>query len=300
MRWCGSAALLIVVVVAAAACGGADRPKLVVVPGRPGHLIEIDGRHLYFQCSGSGTPTVLLEAGYGGDHDNWGVVEPEIARTTRVCAYDRAGLGLSAAEQPPRRGPFDQLDDLDRILDGGRIEPPYVVVGHSYGGVLAWLFVRRHPDDVAGLLLVDASHPQQVKRFRAALPASLPAAPDEVSPENVPLADALEDAGEVGAIGDTRLVVITAGQVDATDLPPRLVARVKRIWRQLQDDYASRSTDSVHVIARYSPHFIQSYAGQPELVVAAVRELTRAAREGRPLRACRTLFHKPGAECVSG
>jgi pimeloyl-ACP methyl ester carboxylesterase len=215
-----------------------------------------------------------------------------------VCAYDRAGLGLSAGEHPRRRSPSDQLDDLDDLLADAGIEPPYVVVGHSYGGLLAWLFVRRHEDDVEGLVLLDSSHPQQLKRFRRVLPRPQPARAEEVSPENVRFSDALREAGDLGSLGDTPLVVITAGQQDPTDLPKRVAARLDHIWFALQNDYASRSTDSVHVIARYSPHAIQTNLGQPALVVRGIREVVAAAREHRPLHECRRVFRPPGARCV--
>jgi pimeloyl-ACP methyl ester carboxylesterase len=293
-------AAAVLVLMTCSACGGSEKPELIVVPGEPGHLIEINGERLYFECFGAGEPTVLLEAGYGGDHRAWDEVEPEIARTTRVCDYDRAGLGLSGGEQPKRRGPSDQLDDLDDLLDGAGIDPPYVVVGHSYGGVLAWLFTRRHRDDVDGLVLVDASHPQQEERFRAAIPLPRPTQPEELSPENVVFSQAMREAGDLGSIGHLRLIVITAGEHAAGDLPPRLAARAGRVWRSLQDDYARRSSDSVHVIARYSPHAIQSNLGQPDLVVRAIREVVSAARAGRPLRGCRRLFRPPGAACVGG
>jgi pimeloyl-ACP methyl ester carboxylesterase len=289
---------LFLILVSVSACGGAAQPKLTAVPGKPGQLVELNGQHLYFECFGSGEPTVLLEAGYGGDHTSWDVIEPALAKTTRTCSYDRAGLGLSSAEQPKPRGPFDQLDDLDDLLKAVDIDPPYVVVGHSYGGILAWFFVRRHSDDVDGLLLLDSSHPRQVKRFRTLIPKRRPA--PEVSPENVDFEKAAAVVGDPGSLGEVRLIVMTAGQKEESELSARLAQRASRIWRELQDDYATRSTDSIHVIARYSPHFIQSNLGQPDLVVRAIRELVSAARADRPLPPCRELFRSPGAFCVSG
>jgi pimeloyl-ACP methyl ester carboxylesterase len=288
------------IILCTAACGGRARPELLPVPGEPGHLIEVNGHRLYFECLGTGKPTVLLEAGYGGDQRSWDAIEPELAKTTHTCEYDRFGLGLSSAEQPKRRGPFDQLEDLGDLLDGAGIDPPYIVVGHSYGGILAWFFTRRHLDSVDGLLLLDSSHPWQTKRFRAVLPKSVLAEPEQVSPENVRFSDAIDEVGEPGSIEDTRLIVMTAGQAEESDLPKQLVARLGRIWGELQGDYASRSSDSVRVIARYSGHFIQSNLGQPDLVVRAIRELVSAARADRPLRDCHRVFRPPGAACASG
>ena len=292
-------AAAVFLLVACATCGGAERPKAIPVPGNPGHLFEINGHRLYIECLGAGTPTVIFEAGYGGDHHAWDAVEPEVARATRVCAYDRAGLGLSAGEHPKRRGPFEQEDDLDDLLDAASIAPPYVIVGHSYGGILAWLFARRHHDDVEGLVLLDASHPRQVERFRAVLPADAPAEPEEVSPENVKFSEAAHAAADLGSLGDTRLVVVTAGQED-DGMPARIAARLQRVWLSLQDDYARRSSDTVHVVARYSGHFIQSNLGQPDLVVRAIREVVLAARARRPLRPCRELFRPPAGRCLGG
>jgi pimeloyl-ACP methyl ester carboxylesterase len=289
-------AALFLVLLAGSACGGAGEPKQSAVAGSPGRLIEVNGLHLYFECFGSGAPTVLLEAGYGVDHHSWDEIERAVGKTTRTCAYDRAGLGLSSVETPKRRGPFDQLDDLDDLLTSADIDPPYVVVGHSYGGILAWFFVRRHRDDVDGLLLLDAAHPQQVKRFRAAFPAR--SQTTVVSPENVDVEKAAAAVGDPGSLEQTRLIVMTAGKHAAADLSERLAYRARRIWRELQDDYAARSSDSVHVIASDSPHFIQSNLGQPQLVVQAIRELVSAARADRPLRPCRHVFRPPGALCV--
>ena len=304
--------VLVFVLLSCSACGGPQAPKLLTVVGEPGHLIEVNGHLLYFQCLGVGEPTVILEAGYGGDSRAWDVVEPDLTKTTRVCSYDRAGLGLSAGEKPKPRSASDQLDDLEDLLGSAGIDPPYVVVGHSYGGVLGWQFARQHEEDVVGLVLLDSSHPGQTERFRAALPPPAPDEGEEVrqlrhslfqddepGPENVVFARALREVGDPGSLGETRLIVITAGQEDPSGLPGRIATRLRRAWFALQNDYARRSTDSVHVTAQYSPHFIQGNLGQPELVVKAIREVVLAARDGRQLQECPTLFQPPGAKCLS-
>jgi pimeloyl-ACP methyl ester carboxylesterase len=313
MKW-WLAWTLFCVLLSCAACGGHDQPKVLNVPGEPGHLYEVNGHHVYMQCAGYGAPAVILEAGYGSDHRVWNLVEPKIERTTRLCSYDRAGLGLSSAEHPKPRDASDQVADLEHLLDLAGIDPPYVVVGHSYGGVLAWLFSRRHRGEVQGLVLLDSSHPDQTKRFRAALPPARKNESEEVrqlrdalsgrkqveTPENVDFNGAMEEAGDLGSLGTTRLVVITAGQQeDQGSLPRTIAIRLRSTWLALQDDYARRSTDSLHVLARYSPHFIQSNLGQPGLVVKAVREVVLAARSGRRLHECPALFRPPGAKCLA-
>ena len=100
-------------------------------------------------CVGSGSPTVVLEAGFGADTFTWRDVQPQLGRTTRTCAYDRAGTGNSVAP-PGVRDARDEIADLRQLLARARIDPPYVLVGHSYGGVLARVFAHLHPTETAG------------------------------------------------------------------------------------------------------------------------------------------------------
>ena len=131
----------------------------------PGRLVAIGGgRSLYLHCVGSGRPTVVLEAGFGGDSNNWSVVHPRLGRITRTCAYDRAGLGNSVA-LPGVHDASAEIADLQRLLSAAHLPPPYVLVGHSYGGLLMRLFARAHPHQTAGVVLVDAMGRNQDPRF---------------------------------------------------------------------------------------------------------------------------------------
>lgn len=137
-----------------AACGssgaGAADPD-----GRPGRLVTLsDGRHLNIRCSGSGSPTVLLESGWGGNSGAWYKVRPAVAWLTRVCSYDRAGYGFSDPGPLPRDGAA-VARDLDEALTAAKLRGPYIVVGHSAGGMYARLFAARRPQDVQGLVLLD-------------------------------------------------------------------------------------------------------------------------------------------------
>jgi pimeloyl-ACP methyl ester carboxylesterase len=133
-----------------------------------GLMVDVGGRKMHIDCRGSGSPTVLLEAGLDiNGAAAWTTVHDELARTTRVCAYDRAGIMWS----DPKPGPHDgdgAADDLHRTLAGAGISGPIVLVGHSLGGPLAMSFVRKYGGDVAGLVFVDTSHPDQLERFKAA------------------------------------------------------------------------------------------------------------------------------------
>jgi pimeloyl-ACP methyl ester carboxylesterase len=128
-------------------------------------LIDIGGRRLRMVSAGSGAPVVILEAGAGGFSAVWGPVMRGVAKFTRVIAYDRAGLGRS--DPPPRGEPrtsANAVADLHALLHAARIEPPYVICGHSYGGFHARLYTSRYPAEVAGLVLVDADVEEEWSR----------------------------------------------------------------------------------------------------------------------------------------
>lgn len=139
----------------------------------PGRLVDVGGRRLQLDCRGAGSPTVVLESGldYLGSL-SWAAVHDSLARTTRVCAYSRAGIMWS----DPAPGPFDVdrvTRDLHTALAKDGESAPFVMVGHSLGGPLVLQFTKRYGPDVRGLVLVDASHPAQFRRFREATGKSL-------------------------------------------------------------------------------------------------------------------------------
>ncbi|CAN7330457.1 alpha/beta hydrolase [Phenylobacterium sp. LjRoot164] len=125
-----------------------------------------DGRKLNFRCAGTGAPTVLLEGGYAADSLGWGKVKAALAKSYRVCSYDRAGAGFSDAGPLPRDGAAIARD-LERGLTAARIDGPYIVVGHSAGALYMRLFSNRRPQDVVGMVLVDPSVEHQDRRFAA-------------------------------------------------------------------------------------------------------------------------------------
>ena len=139
----------------------------------PGRLVDIGGRRLQIDCRGSGSPTVVLESGLDNLGSlSWAAVHDSIARTTRVCAYSRAGMLWS----DPAPAPFDAhqvATDLHAALIASGERAPWVLVGHSLGGPYALLFTSAYPAEVEGLVLVDASHPAQLARFREAVGKSM-------------------------------------------------------------------------------------------------------------------------------
>ena len=154
----------------AVAPAGAPAQPLDVY-AQPQRLIEVaPGRRLHLRCEGDGSPTVVLTAGLGQWSLAWSPVQAEIARTTRVCAWDRAGFGFSDAS-PARQDIAETTADLARLLDAAGIEGPYVLVGHSAGGFESMRFAERYPERVAGMVLVDSTVPDQDRLTREAAPA---------------------------------------------------------------------------------------------------------------------------------
>ncbi|MGH8397012.1 MAG: alpha/beta hydrolase [Gammaproteobacteria bacterium] len=126
-------------------------------------LVEVEpGRRLNTYCTGSGSPTVVFDSGLGDDTGAWALVQPVIAAHTRACSYDRAGLGFSDPEQRPGTS-SNIVDDLHRLLSAASIKPPYILVGHSYGGMNVRLYADLHPDEVAGMVLVDPTEEDWVE-----------------------------------------------------------------------------------------------------------------------------------------
>jgi pimeloyl-ACP methyl ester carboxylesterase len=153
---------------------GAEAPSSVISDPAYTHaqrLVEIQpGRRLNLYCSGRGVPTVLFESGQGDSTRVWGLVQPSVARFTRACSYDRAGIGFSDASTRPRTS-ANIADDLERLIVSAHIALPLVLVGHSAGGMHMKLFADHHAADVAGMVFVDPSHEDLGRRLWAMDPA---------------------------------------------------------------------------------------------------------------------------------
>ena len=115
------------------------------------------------RCRGTGSPAVIFDAGLGDDTTSWALVQPSIAQTTRACSYDRAGLGFSDGSPAPSTA-ANNAQDLHALLRAARVEPPYVLVGHSTAGMYARVFADRHAEEVSGMVLVETSHEDQSVR----------------------------------------------------------------------------------------------------------------------------------------
>ncbi len=131
---------------------------------RAQQMVDVGGRRLNLFCMGSGSPTVVFEAGGGRPGWDWFQVQPEVARHTRACIYDRAGMGFSDPIARPATA-ANAAKDLGFLLKNGRVPGPYIVVANSYGGMVAQLFARRRQSDMAALVLLDAQHEDELARL---------------------------------------------------------------------------------------------------------------------------------------
>lgn len=274
-----------------------------------------DGRRLAFRCTGSGAPTVILEGGWAASSLGWTRVQRLVAPTNRVCSYDRAGLGASDPGPNPRDGTAIARD-LDEGLRAARIAAPFVMVGHSAGGLYVRAFADRRPADVVGMVLVDPSVEYQDKRLsavfgpgagsttgirdRTALCLAAAKANELPSPDPklikcdaaTPVAtwatevaelDSLwgatseEVAGGRSSYGALPLIVLTAGDTNATmPEPARRVA--DRVWAGLHQELAEHSTAGVRRTVMGTGHLIPK--DRPDAVADAITEVVKAGKGG--------------------
>jgi pimeloyl-ACP methyl ester carboxylesterase len=284
-----------------------DHPPTVAPPGADsgGRFDVGGGRRMYLECQGSGTPTVVLEAGWGGSSADWAGVLPELARITRTCAYDRAGLGASDPI-PGIHDAGDEVADLERLLVRAGIESPYVLVGHSYGGLVARVFAAAHPDRTGGMVLVDALGRDAWRRELAAWPKWFARKQRREFAKPVDDGNDLRETAALDArirsLGDTPLVVISAAHERAlyesigADPPPGVYRRGMRLWRAMQAELARLSRNRAHVVALRSDHFVQG--DQPGVVIDGVRAVVRAVRHRTPLPPCERLFTGADVRCM--
>ena len=284
---------------AAAARAQADIDPLVP----PGQLIDIGGYRLHIHCLGNGGPAVVFDAGLGGSSLDWIYVQERLQKDTRVCAYDRAGYGWSDPGPPPRTT-ARIVEELELLLKGANVTPPYILVGHSFGGYNMQYFTKAHPSAVAGLVLVDSSHPDQSERMPE-LPAR--AESDGYGAEMVTFFDpnvvfkyyrentwfavgrlmssrkAIQtqqrelfnfnisafEVKQLGNLPDVPLVVISHGQRVWPDNP--LGQAREREWQAMQQDLVHSVPRGSQITATGSGHLIQLQ--EPDLIANAIRRL---------------------------
>ena len=275
----------------------------------PGRLVDVGGYRLHINCVGTGSPTVVIEAGWGDWSATWSSrVQPEVAGTTRICTYDRAGLGWSEPGPLPRTSQ-QFVQELHTLLVNADIAGPYVLVGHSLGGLTVRLFAHEYPAEVAGVVLVDAMNPRPGTPVASVAPpqthasglsiATLPARIgvlrilaglfDLKSGLSSEMADAyvasyvtprsfqtyvLDENGGMGASLAQASAVTSLG-----DLPLIVLSRgldPDADWQRLQADLLHLSSQSEQRFADQSGHLVQ--LDQPEAAVGAIVAMVEQVR----------------------
>lgn len=139
------------------------------LPAAPGEMVDVGGYSLHLNCIGEGSPTVVMDAGHGDFSMSLASLQEQIAEFTRVCTFDRAGYGWSD-EGPDPRDSQQNVTELKALLENAGEEAPYILIGHSLGGINVILFAAENPDLVAGVMLLDSSHPDQMELLNADVP----------------------------------------------------------------------------------------------------------------------------------
>jgi pimeloyl-ACP methyl ester carboxylesterase len=239
-----------------------------------GRRLDLGGYRLRIDCSGQGSPAVILEAGLGYSGRTWRTVQPEIARLTRVCSYDRAGLGNSDPSPKARTGD-EIVEELRLLLEKAKVKGPYVLVGHSFGGLTARIHAARYPAEVAGIVLLDPVSEDQFPHFAEQMPESERASyfkhESGGNPEGVDVLRSAELARQSDT-GKVPLILVTA-QSEATTTVDQ---KKNESWLFLQTRLAEKLRSKRHLIAKPSGHFIQN--DHPDVVVGAVSELLSTIR----------------------
>ena len=267
-------------------------------PGRnspPGDIYLVGGHKMHIVCTGSGSPTIVLESGLGNDLFVWGKVQPVLSRTTRVCSYDRAGYGYSDALPIPRDA--DHIaTELHALLTQAKVAGPIVLMGHSMGGIYIRDYAARYPEEVAGLIFVDASTPLQghtssskpgkrsiqspaMLLTRLAFITNVPrlagtcswSRPDSDPPAWRLLAEGLchpqfhawmDESDSFDLSGEETIHTGPYGALPVLIFshdPARTMQSTDRedAWTEMQEDLKKLSTRSRRIVARNSTHYVQ-------------------------------------------
>ena len=275
--------------------------------------VRINGRQLAFHRVGSRSPTVILETGLGAESSEWSSIQQRIGSSTLTVRYDRVGRGDSDPAEVPRTA-GDMVDDLHSLLSVAGIPAPYILVGHSFGGLLMRLFAHRYLAEVCSLVLVDAMNENQFDVIGAALPPPTPDDPPALrgfrefwsggwrkpasTPERIDFAASFRQVREVRSLGELPVRIISAGTViNSAFMPENARPALQSSWDQLQSHFLRLSPHARQSFAMQSGHFVQRDA--PEVLIEAITDLIvierlrRAAHRSAPIESSHRRGH-PG------
>jgi pimeloyl-ACP methyl ester carboxylesterase len=244
-------------------------PSPTSIDGR----VDIGGRSLFLECAGEGSPTIVMETGQGGPHTEWSKVVPAVQGSNRTCAYDRANIGASDKAPTPRTS-ADVVADLHRLLAAAGIAPPYLLVGHSLGGISMRLFATTYPKEVVGLVFVDPTPTTILDDACGILDAAgCQEIRSEFEPppsDGVDIIGSATDVQAAGSLPAVPLVVLAADDHGLTSVDPAVRQQFEAKWRARQQELAA-SVPGGRVEPVSSGHDIPSL--HPEAVVAAIRDV---------------------------
>jgi pimeloyl-ACP methyl ester carboxylesterase len=281
----------------------------------PGKLVDVDGHRLHINCVGEGSPTVILEAANLGMSAHWVRVQQQLAKTTRVCAYDRAGMGWSERGPEPRDAKQISSELHDLLANAAGIEGPYVLVGHSYGGLYARMYAARYSEEVAGVVLVDSSHPEQftrspegqamyeqIRRLGAVIPwltrlgvirlTNYYRAHPDLPPQQRAQIEAFNSstrqvattAEEFRATPQTTAQVRSGGRLGEAPLAVVSAGEQSPSWLGMQEELAALSPNSVHRVVEGATHVSLLYERRDARATsAAIVEVVKAVRNDQAL-----------------
>ncbi len=259
-----------------------------LAPESLGGQFDVGGRLLFLSCSGTGGPTVILEAGKGDSSGLLAPVQNGVAPLTRVCSYDRPNVSAGASDPAPvSRTAEDQVADLHALLTAADIPGPYVLAAHSYGGLISRLYAATYPGEVAGMVLVDTVHEDRAVRRQAMVSSEQWAALQDLESQFSDFERIDEEAGweqvrqaqSATPLQPLPLVVLAAGiGSDPSAYPPDWpIADEEQLHQQLQVELAGLSPRGEYVLVEESGHYIQ--LEQPGLVIDAIVDVIKAVRD---------------------
>ena len=265
----------------------------VLAQQRPasGERFSVGGRQLWLSCEGTGHPAVLLEAGHNETSDTWSEIQSRVAAFTRVCSYDRAGLGRS---EPRSGGQLtegrDVIADLHGLLTAADEAAPFVLVGHSLGAAFVRLYAASNPTATAGLVLVDAAHEREFEAIDQLLtPAQRLAGASmrPLSPEGIDIEGVFADVRKSRSRLEVPVVVVSRGRpLQRDEMPGNWSSEQRRlreeVRKSLQADLATLSTKGEVMVAGRSAHFV--HRDEPDVVVTAIRKVVDTWRAERARR----------------
>lgn len=242
-------ALILVVAAVTLLLGSKAKADLIAQYPPTGQMVDVGGYRLHIDCQGNGSPTVVMDAGLTEPSLMWALVQPQVSISTRVCVYDRAGLGWSDTSPKPRTAEV-MVEELHTLLNNANVAGPYIMVGHSTGGMLVRLYAHSYPAEVVGMVLVDAQHEEQFSRLSTTIQQGVKAMFAQ-SNQMLPLYRVVVATG-IGA-----LVPAIGALADTPQLP-------------------SPAREAVSALALTDPEFIEARAAEQDAIFDSLEQVRAA------------------------